>query len=273
MVDRMGGMVVWIYSADEYHPECCVEMLVERGELSPAARGMDPEDALRQYVESNGEDFDMRDWDSDHFPQANYYWDHQLIDSEGGPRHCGRCLGMLDDGYECEICGGSHGENAHGEALESRDHGIRTVEDMLLNQIHTMEPYLLEFHVVGTREKVRLAGLAALAYKPHAGDYDEEVDLFNTLLEIEDELEDDLRDWTKYLAYNSSDAGMWWIYEQSDKDNTQAGVAEQLRIAAEIRDQVVDALDRAWMEELYDEAIEAQIEQDPYDFGQRRPEA
>lgn len=231
MVDRMGGMEVWVYSADEYHPECCVKMMVDHGELSPGALGMPTSDVLRQYVESNGETYENRDWDSDAYPCEVYYWGYDLLDNEGGPRSCGYCHGLLDDGYECEMCGAHHSEQAHGEALESRDHGQRSPENMLVNQIATMYSYLLEFHLQGVTEIMTDVNKAYFLYVDalkEDGVVDDEGDFFEFLLGVEEDLERMLWDWTDYMTYNNSDAGMWGIWVQSDRDDSAEGVAARL---------------------------------------------
>lgn len=66
---------IWSYQADLWHPKAAIESMIASGKASPAARDMDPEDALRQILESNGIDPDNEyDWDSDEFPKSADVW-------------------------------------------------------------------------------------------------------------------------------------------------------------------------------------------------------
>lgn len=85
----------WIYQADEWHPKCCLEHLVRERKASPAARDMDPEEALRQIVESNGFDYsDEYSWDTDDLPKSVLHdWSDHNEESDCVCAACGRRIG------------------------------------------------------------------------------------------------------------------------------------------------------------------------------------
>lgn len=74
------GPVGYDYQSDSYHPSDLIEVLIRQGHLSPAARSMNPEDALDQLADSMGIDRnDERSFDSGEFPKVILYhdWDEE----------------------------------------------------------------------------------------------------------------------------------------------------------------------------------------------------
>jgi hypothetical protein len=71
-------------------PRCLIETMVRAGELSPAARDMEPEDALDQHANALAIDrTDESSYDSDEFPKVVFYSPNLEGDT------CGYCAGPL----------------------------------------------------------------------------------------------------------------------------------------------------------------------------------
>jgi hypothetical protein len=80
-------IVAWTYAVERWHGECLVENMILAGELSPAARDMDPADAFEQHANANAyEDLyeDCERYDSNFTPQPIFGSD-ELNDI------CGKC--------------------------------------------------------------------------------------------------------------------------------------------------------------------------------------
>lgn len=79
----------YTYQAETLCPECVIEVMIAKGEASPAARDMDTEEVLGQIAEANGIDrMDERSYDSGDFPKVVF---HSDIEDESCMR-CGREL-------------------------------------------------------------------------------------------------------------------------------------------------------------------------------------
>ena len=95
--------VGYTYRAENWRPQDLIAELVRRGELSPAALDMNPEDALNQHAGANAIDRDDEySFDSDEFPKIVDR--HQLSCSDldwtsYAPEH------IVDEDGVCETCG------------------------------------------------------------------------------------------------------------------------------------------------------------------------
>jgi hypothetical protein len=122
---RTDGIAGYTFNAENYSPENLVEELIQRGQLSPGARGMVVEDALNQLAEihTSGLDeddpFDRDDeytFDSDDFPKiiteqqveisdhpalGREYWDTPEYDDE--PRTADSALQEWIDTQEIDF--------------------------------------------------------------------------------------------------------------------------------------------------------------------------
>lgn len=74
----------WPNEVASYHPECLIKEMVDRRELSPAARDMEPEVVLNQHAAANGIERDYRH-DPAEFPSPEW------ATNELAERNCGRC--------------------------------------------------------------------------------------------------------------------------------------------------------------------------------------
>lgn len=83
-------IVGYTYQADTFCPKDVIEVLIERGEASPAARDMRTEDALDQIAGANGIDRqDERTFDSGDFPKVIFESDVE------GDERCAECGEIL----------------------------------------------------------------------------------------------------------------------------------------------------------------------------------
>ena len=83
-VTRIAGYIYW---ADIYCPECIIEIMIARGDASPAARDMPPETVLDQCAGAMGIDrYDEATYDTDEFPKVAFVF--HIVDGDT----CGRCL-------------------------------------------------------------------------------------------------------------------------------------------------------------------------------------
>lgn len=74
----------FMFQAEIYCPACMTEILIERGEASPAARDMITCEVLEQISHAAGVDFDDEySYDSDDFPK--------VVRDNGEDDVCGRC--------------------------------------------------------------------------------------------------------------------------------------------------------------------------------------
>lgn len=80
-------MLVYLYSAALWCGPCVIENLIANGKASPAARDMDPADALEQILSSNGFT-EEAEYDSDDLPKGPYGDGGGEADS---PQHCDGC--------------------------------------------------------------------------------------------------------------------------------------------------------------------------------------
>jgi hypothetical protein len=78
-------VVGYTFEADIYHPACLISYMVATRHLSPAAREMQPEQALDQHAAASAIDReDEYTFDSDDFPKVVFV--SQVEDDT-----CGRC--------------------------------------------------------------------------------------------------------------------------------------------------------------------------------------
>jgi hypothetical protein len=64
-------IVAYTFQAEQLTPEGLIEIMIARGEASPAARDMRVEDALDQIAAANGIDrYDEHTFDSEEFPKV-----------------------------------------------------------------------------------------------------------------------------------------------------------------------------------------------------------
>lgn len=72
-VTRIAG---YGYRADIYCPECIIEIMIARGDASPAARDMPPETVLDQCAGAMGIDrYDEATYDTKEFPKVAFVSD------------------------------------------------------------------------------------------------------------------------------------------------------------------------------------------------------
>lgn len=81
----------YTFQADVYCPACMIEVMIDRGDASPAARDMVSVEVMEQISHAAGVDFDDEySYDSDDFPK--------LVTNEGADGlHCGRCQKDLEE--------------------------------------------------------------------------------------------------------------------------------------------------------------------------------
>lgn len=91
-------MDVFIYNADLYCEDCILEVCIENGALSPAAREMGWDKAREQWEEANAVESES-DYDSGEFPKGPYGDGGGESDS---PQHCGGCGEFLENGLTSE---------------------------------------------------------------------------------------------------------------------------------------------------------------------------
>lgn len=82
----------YLFQADVYCPGCMTEIMIARGDASPAARDMVSVEVMEQISHSAGVDFDDEySYDSDDFPKI-------ITNEPEGPLNCGRCGTDISDG-------------------------------------------------------------------------------------------------------------------------------------------------------------------------------
>lgn len=81
-------VVGYTYNAALWHPHCIIEGWIQAGELSPAARDMDPGEVFWQYAEANGLD-ELDRGDSEQLPQPVF------ADQDTTEDSCDACLEPL----------------------------------------------------------------------------------------------------------------------------------------------------------------------------------
>ena len=81
----------YVFQCSIYCPSCMIEILIERGDAAPAARGMISVEVLEQISHAAGVDFDDEySYDSDEFPKV-------VTNEQGDGSECERCGRLLED--------------------------------------------------------------------------------------------------------------------------------------------------------------------------------